>query len=468
MAYIKSQLEAKYAEPVSGADGEFQIQVVVHSASSFEEYYTYDGIDVCGIRVANEIQSQIDALNNSPDGSRVVKLSVAAYSLGGLISRFALGLLYQRGLFETVEPVGFTTFASPHAGALALGSNMVTRMFNKVAPFFLAYTSRQLFLADKSEQPLLKSMSDPSLSFYKALSQFKTLTLYGNVVNDHRTEWYTAGIDTVDPFAHKAAYIRGTYVPGYAPTILDYSKPLQLGYSVAKGRLVPFIGGDSGIAATSVGIRGRLWQSVQKVKVVFSVLVVVPVWFACSIMNSAYQATRAWMRKRQFVRSSVFSLFSDGLDALLNSPPVTVTAEPDDDDTDATDEGLKDRVSENVGVVLESVLDAVSQYSDIDQYLDSPAPPASTDNDGSDDSATTPLLTGDLVPESLTTPPQLSLTPVQRTIIGNLNTLAWTKYAVHIRLAQHSHAAIICRFPNKDFREGKTVIRHWVDDVFVA
>ena len=51
MAYMRSQIEQRYAEPL--VSGERKTQVVVHVANSFEGYYTYDGIDVCGIRVAN-------------------------------------------------------------------------------------------------------------------------------------------------------------------------------------------------------------------------------------------------------------------------------------------------------------------------------------------------------------------------------------------------------------------------------
>lgn len=44
-------------------------------------------------------------------------LLLRSYSLGGLVARYLVGLLYERKFFETVEPVNFTTFASPAIGS---------------------------------------------------------------------------------------------------------------------------------------------------------------------------------------------------------------------------------------------------------------------------------------------------------------------------------------------------------------
>eukprot|EP00955_Chlamydomonas_euryale_P049473 354264-Chlamydomonas_euryale.AAC.2 len=56
------------------------------------------------------------------EGLRVTKLSFIGYSLGGLISRYAVGILYARGWLAGgsgggVEPVNFVTVAAPHIGA---------------------------------------------------------------------------------------------------------------------------------------------------------------------------------------------------------------------------------------------------------------------------------------------------------------------------------------------------------------
>lgn len=38
------------------------------------------------------------------NGKKVKKISIMGYSLGGLITRYAIGVLGQRGLFNTIEP----------------------------------------------------------------------------------------------------------------------------------------------------------------------------------------------------------------------------------------------------------------------------------------------------------------------------------------------------------------------------
>jgi dienelactone hydrolase len=56
-----------------------------------------------GERVANEIEESIEELARS--GTEIKKISVIGYSLGGVIARYAIGLLYSKGLFEKIEPV---------------------------------------------------------------------------------------------------------------------------------------------------------------------------------------------------------------------------------------------------------------------------------------------------------------------------------------------------------------------------
>lgn len=479
MSYIKSQLETKYAgTPAETKEG--PLQVVVHAANSFEGYYTYDGIDVCGMRVANEIQEQITRLQGSTseggEGDKVVKLSVVGYSLGGLISRYALGLLYQRGLFDEIEPAAFTTFASPYAGARALGTDPLSRAFNFVASYFLAYTSRQLFLTDAvkvpaqdpsaPKRPLLLCMADPQLPFYKALALFKTRTLYANVVNDHRTEWYTAGINEVDPYMRNSSYIRGAYMPGYGPIVLDYARPLQLAYSEEKGEFVPFTAWEasSATAATNLGLGSRIrrtaWRAVRSTYMLFHVSVVVPVWFACSVLNSAFQAVSAWIRKRHFLNSSVFSAFK-AIVGNIHIPLDDATESPEDEEEPT----MAEKVSEHAGVVLESVLEAVNYRSEVD------LPALALQKRASASTITTTTTTTDntdTATAKLAKASQLNLSPVQRTIITNLNKLGWAKYPVHIRHSTHSHAAIICRFPAPQFEEGKVVVRHWVEEIFKA
>jgi hypothetical protein len=39
------------------------------------------------------------------EGHTITKFSITGYSLGGLVARYAIGLLYHHGVFEKIQPV---------------------------------------------------------------------------------------------------------------------------------------------------------------------------------------------------------------------------------------------------------------------------------------------------------------------------------------------------------------------------
>ena len=65
--------------------------------------FTYDGIELGGERVANEVEARLEELQKN--GHDIKKFSITGYSLGGLVARYAIGLLYHRGIFEQIQPV---------------------------------------------------------------------------------------------------------------------------------------------------------------------------------------------------------------------------------------------------------------------------------------------------------------------------------------------------------------------------
>ena len=62
--------------------------------------------------------------------------------------------------------------------------------------------------------------------------------------------------------------------------------------------------------------------------------------------------------------------------------------------------------------------------------------------------------------------PKLALTHEQFGIIDSLDAVGIRKYPVHIQKHHHSHAAIIVRVEKDGFREGKIVMKHWLDNEF--
>lgn len=143
-------------------------EIVVYTTCLNEGYKTYDGIDVCGLRVAKEIEDQIETLGS------VIKFSLVGYSLGGLIARYALGILYKKQLFKKhdIELINFTTFCTPHVGVYAPGKNIAVNLFNTIVPFVLGNSGKQMFLKDQVRSagnlPLVYLMSMENSVFYKA------------------------------------------------------------------------------------------------------------------------------------------------------------------------------------------------------------------------------------------------------------------------------------------------------------
>lgn len=86
-------LREKYREE------ELHILVSKRNSGSF----TYDGIELGGQRVCQEIEEELKRLSES--GQTVKKLSMVGYSLGGLVARYTAGLLESRGLFHDIEAI---------------------------------------------------------------------------------------------------------------------------------------------------------------------------------------------------------------------------------------------------------------------------------------------------------------------------------------------------------------------------
>lgn len=65
--------------------------------------FTYDGVSTGGERVFQEIEEEIEKL--SKKGQEIRRISLVGYSLGGLVARYAVGLLEGKGFFERITPV---------------------------------------------------------------------------------------------------------------------------------------------------------------------------------------------------------------------------------------------------------------------------------------------------------------------------------------------------------------------------
>ncbi|KIK65708.1 hypothetical protein GYMLUDRAFT_56361 [Collybiopsis luxurians FD-317 M1] len=196
-----------------------------------EEESTYDGIDWGGERVAQEIIDEISHLRS--EGKAVRHFSMTGYSLGGLVSRYVVGILSQRGFFspdspEYMIPVNFNTIATPHLGLIKYNS-LFSTLTHKLGPKLLSRTGEQFYCVDKwgkTNRPLIDVMSDPNLVFFQALSKFKYIKVYANAIRDLTVPYVTAAIETEDPFAeYETNGIEIEFQPDHYPVVASWSFP---------------------------------------------------------------------------------------------------------------------------------------------------------------------------------------------------------------------------------------------------
>ncbi|KAG6807867.1 hypothetical protein H0H92_006162 [Tricholoma furcatifolium] len=176
-----SELKRIITDTYASSSHGIQLEVLVAEKNKY--FATLDGIDWCGERVAQEIMDKVAELEN--DGKIVSKFSVTGYSLGGLIGRYAIGILQQRGFFKNVEPVNFNTMATPHIG-LPRYHSFFSTLTTSLGPKLLSRSGEQLYLTDKwsaTRRALLEVMADPAALeriFYQALQLFQQIRIYAN------------------------------------------------------------------------------------------------------------------------------------------------------------------------------------------------------------------------------------------------------------------------------------------------
>ncbi|KAL7321091.1 hypothetical protein PS15m_000905 [Mucor circinelloides] len=217
MEFIEKKLIDKY-----------QDKIHVLNSSVNEAKYSYDGVDICGERLAEDIESTVVRLGKN--GKQVKKISLIGYSLGGLIVRYAIGHLGQKGFFNTIEPACFVTFATPHMGVRLPTSNAFSIMFNFVSGRLVSRSGEQLQLLDKYDKaqnkPILEILSDPDQVYFKYLSKFKTRRTYANIANDRTVGYWTAGLELRDYFFDSKGKIDFTLDETYSSIITSFEQRL--------------------------------------------------------------------------------------------------------------------------------------------------------------------------------------------------------------------------------------------------
>ncbi|KAI5860171.1 DUF676-domain-containing protein [Durotheca rogersii] len=410
MKSIAKALRDKYSED------QLYLLVAKRNSGSF----TYDGIELGGERVCHEIEEELELIRSK--GGNIKKLSIVGYSLGGLVARYAVGLLEMRGVLDRVEPVNFTTFVSPHLGVRTPLRGWHSQAWNVMAARTLSMSGRQLFLIDDyrdTGRPLLSVLTDPESIFMSGLKKFARRTLYTNAVNDRSAVYYTTCIAKTDPYADRGR-IQAHYLEGYEDVILDPLNPVSLAAPKRERRTLA--------GAASHGLR--------QAPTMVALAVFIPIGVTAFLLTSVVQTFRSLQRIR---------LHESGLAGIrvenYRSPIWTK-------DIRGTVEDVYENLNSSQGP----------------SYLP-PAGDGSPLDETGDETESDPIALKRR--QSHPQFPTLALAPAQFAMIDELDKVGWRKYPVWIHKVRHSHAAIIVRSDTSRFSEGFVVLRHFVDKEFL-
>ncbi|KAL8754744.1 MAG: hypothetical protein Q9184_005015 [Pyrenodesmia sp. 2 TL-2023] len=423
LSYLAKALREKHPED--------KLNILVAKSNSGS--YTYDGIETGGERVTQEIETLLQELEH--DGAPIKKLSIIGYSLGGLIARYAIGLLHSKGWFDKIQPLNFTTFATPHLGVRTPLRGYHSQLWNAFGSRTLSASGRQLFTIDTfrdTKRPILSVLADPGSIFIRALSLFKNRTLYANIINDRSAPYYTTAIATTEPFVDLDA-VNIQYLEGYSPTILDPDHPVSPKAAQDQQSFYNRL--------TSTG-QGLLYR----VPLYTALVALIPIATVAWTINSGIQSFRSTKRIQLHEQG-------DG----LNGYRIPLMLANGGNSAKSAMSGAFRRMNSTQG---HDYLPESSEASD-----DEKTQAASKAVSENSVPAESPLKLTRTTSRKADFP-TLALSDEQFEMIKNLDEVGWKKNLVHIQNHGHTHAAIVVRMQKPGFDEGKVVVRHWLNEEF--
>lgn len=386
---------------------------------------TYDGIEVGAERITNEIEQVITELREA--GAELSKISLAGYSLGGLLARYVVGLLYSNGTFNDLRPVNFTTFATPHLGVRTPKPGYRVQIWNYLGSKTLSTSGQQIFLVDNfrgTGKQLLSIMAEPRSIFMRGLAMFENRSIYGNTLNDRSVPYYTSLITATDPYVDPDAVDVHPLPDQDYPVILDPTDPVEPKARKADGEL-------------TWHERYIFSQRTRESLPFYAILItVLPLAVPLFMLNAGYQTYQSAQRVRLHESGSLIDLKRYRIPLLEKS------------------QALQDEVMERIA----SERTRLAQESGY-VYLPTPPPEPASSSESKDANKS-----GEVANKTSNSPwPTLALTPEQFEMIKNLDAeVKFTKYPCHIQKVRHTHAAIVVRTQKESFAEGRAVSSHWV------
>jgi pimeloyl-ACP methyl ester carboxylesterase len=283
----------------AGADGR-GLAVLASAANALEvagPRGTFEGVDVCGARVAAEVRAAVDveqAARAAAGAPPLDRISVVGHSMGGLVARNAIAHLFEGGSGDKnnaspptiagLRPVSFTTIATPHTGCTGSPSSaaqvplvawlrppraLAAALDGPVAAT-MGSTGRQFFLRDgsTSKPPLLVRMAADTpgdLPFLRALAAFPARSAYANSGGDHLVGWANASLRYTDELPDLRSLPRGRGVVADTGLESAFAHPPTHRAGAAAEAAAPAGPGASAVerrevAAILEGLRSLPWR----------------------------------------------------------------------------------------------------------------------------------------------------------------------------------------------------------------
>lgn len=413
--------------------------------------FTYDGVELGGERLCLEIEEELRAIEQR--GGKIAKLSVVGYSLGGLVARYAVGLLFAKGVLDGLECKNFTAFASPFIGVRTPLHGWANNVWNTLGARTLSMSGRQLFGIDKfrdTGRPLLAVLADTNSIFIKGLAKFQRRTLYANITNDRSAVYYTTCIAKTDPYTDLTK-VRVNYVEGYEDIILDPEYPVE--------HIPPHKWKKDTFSEA-------LNKSLYRIPFVMALVVFVPIGVLAFLVNSAIQTVRSSKRialhengqagidiseyRVPVLLNEIRGAVEDAYEGLNSSQHQEYLGSSDDDDSEASE---PEASSASTPLISESI-----PFAGLDSGLDKARARRASERN---------ILRHERK-QSQPGQPTLALAPDQFEMITALDSIGWRKYPVYIHKNRHSHAAIIVRIDKESHTEGYIVLKHWLSEEFLV
>ncbi|PHZ10465.1 uncharacterized protein RHIMIDRAFT_299316 [Rhizopus microsporus ATCC 52813] len=138
------------------------VKLINKSNTPNEGWLMNDGVDVCGLRLAQEIYDHIIYLHTSKSMT-VTHFSIFGHSMGGIVARFAIGILDRQGVFTNIKLMNYISFASPHLSIYIPYQEWYSRAINEIVKIGGCPITDQLSFCDsfREGKPLWEILADP-------------------------------------------------------------------------------------------------------------------------------------------------------------------------------------------------------------------------------------------------------------------------------------------------------------------